>query len=86
MDINTTKVLMYKYSAAFQFAVSEVDFLTICKQQNLILNELCDQFITSIYAGQVPIGTTSTAVTEISTSSESASKALKLMWLQKVQH
>ena len=79
-NFNTTKVLMYKYSAAFQFAVSEVDFrLIICKQYNLILNKLCDKFITSIYAGQVPIGTTSTAVTEISTSSESASKATNVV-------
>ena len=31
-NFNTTKVLMYKYSATFKFAVSEVEFLT-CKQQ-----------------------------------------------------
>ena len=31
-NFNTTKVLMYKYSTTFQFAVSEVDFLIICKQ------------------------------------------------------
>ena len=37
-NFNTMKVLMYKYSATFQFAVSEVDFLK-CTQQNN--TELC---------------------------------------------
>ena len=36
-------------------------------------------FITAIHAGQVPTGTTSTVVTEISTPSESPSKATNVV-------
>ena len=30
VNFNTTKILMYKYSSSFQFAVSEVEFFTRC--------------------------------------------------------
>ena len=33
-NFNTKKVLMYKYSSSFQFAVSEVEFFKLCESTN----------------------------------------------------
>ena len=32
VNFNTMKVLMYKYSSSFVFAVSEVEFFTLCSK------------------------------------------------------
>ena len=38
VNFNTMKVLMYKYSSTFQFAVSEVEFFTCTSRKILVIN------------------------------------------------